>query len=106
MRRSHKILASAAFFITPVAFAAECSRPPVTHSNQAMCYAVAYAEKHQLSHGRAFKKTVAKGQKVWTVRFLNDRERVRERGWEVDVDVKTGNVLRFTSYRPVPPTKG
>jgi hypothetical protein len=100
------MLAVAACFFTPTIFAAECAAPPVRNSEQATCYAVAYAERHRLSHGGALKRSVAKGQKVWTVRFLNDRPGARARGWEVDIDAASGKVTRFTSYRAVGPTKG
>jgi hypothetical protein len=105
MKRYKKNLAFAAFLVTPMAVAAECSKPPVHESMQAMCYAVAYADKHGLKHGQVFKRSVAKGQHVWTVRFLNDREGSPQRGWEVDIDTKNGKVVRFLSYRPVPPIK-
>jgi hypothetical protein len=99
------MLVIAGLFLTPSLVAAQCAKAPVQDSSQAMCYAVAYAERHRLSHGNAFKRTIAKGQNRWTVRFLNDREGARERGWEVDIDVKSGSVTRFLSYRPVAATK-
>jgi len=105
MRWSKGILAIAACFLTPAIFAADCGKPPVRDSEQASCYAVAYAERHRLSHGGALKRSVAKGQKLWTVRFLNDQAGARLRGWEVDIDVASGKVTRFTSYRPVGPSK-
>ena len=105
MKRTKKNLAFAAFLVAPMASAADCSRPPVYESTQAMCYAVAYADKHGLKYGNAFKRSVAKGQHVWTVRFLDDREGSPQRGWEVDIDTKKGKVVRFLSYRPVPPIK-
>ena len=96
----------AACFFTRAVFAADCAAPPVRDAEQASCYAVAYAERHRLSHGGALKRSVAKGQKGWTVRFLNDRAGASLRGWEVDIDARSGKVTRFTSYRPVGPSKG
>ena len=105
MKPHKKMLYLAAFFLTPLVVAAECAKAPVRESAQAACYAVAYADRHGLSHGRALKRTVAKGQNRWTVRFLDNRQGAPERGWEVDIDPKSGNVIRFLSYRPVPATK-
>ena len=105
MRWSQGMLAIAACFFTPAIFAAGCGAPPVRDSEQATCYAIAYAERHRLSHGDSLKRSVAKGQKVWTVRFLNDRAGARLRGWEVDIDVASAKVTRFTSYRAVGPSK-
>jgi hypothetical protein len=105
MRLSATTLGLGAFFLSAVAAAADCAPPPVRDSRQAICHAIGYAERHGLSHGGAFKRTVAKAQNAWTVRFLNDREGARERGWEVEIDPKTANVVRFTSYKPVSPAK-
>jgi hypothetical protein len=44
---------------------------------------------------------VAKTSKAWTVRFVDVRRSVRGGGWEVDVDVATGTVTRFRSYKEV-----
>jgi hypothetical protein len=106
MRWSLGFFAVAACFFTRPVFAADCAAPPVRSSEQATCYAVAYAERHRLSHGDSLTRSVAKGQKLWTVRFLNDRAGARLRGWEVDIDAASGKVTRFTSYRPVGPSKG
>src|SRR5437764_14964971 len=105
MRWSKGILAIAACFFTPAIFAADCGKPPVRDSEQASCYAGAYAERHRLSHGGALKRSVPKGQKLWTVRFLNDQAGARLRGWAADIDAGTGKVTRLTSYRAVGPTK-
>ena len=105
MRWSQGFLAVATCLFTPAIFAAECAKPPVRDSEQATCYAVAYAERHRLAHGSAFNRSAAKGQKVWTVRFLNDRPGARARGWEVDIDAASARVVRFTSYRAVGPSK-
>src|SRR4051794_25441329 len=105
MRWSKGILAIAACFFTPAIFAADCGKPPVRDSEQATCYAVAYAERHRLAHGSAFNRSATRGQKLWTVRFLNDRPGARARGWEVDIDAASARVVRFTSYRAVGPSK-
>ena len=105
MKWSQGVLAAATCLITPAIFAAECAKPPVRDPEQATCYALAYAERHRLAHGSAFHRSAAKGQKVWTVRFLNDRPGARARGWEVDIDAASAKVVRFTSYRAVGPSK-
>src|SRR2546423_15506886 len=105
MRWSKGILASAACLFTPAIFAADCGKPPVRDSEQASCYAVAYAERHRLSHGGALKRSVAKGQKVWTERFLNDQAGARLRGREGDIGAGTGKRTRVTGYPGVGATK-
>jgi hypothetical protein len=101
MNWSMRMLALGAFFITPLADARECSVPPVRNSEQAVCYATAYAEKHGLSHGRAsLRKKVTKGRTAWTIRFVDTRRDARGAGWEVDVDAASGSVTRFASYKP------
>jgi len=66
-----------------------------------VCYAAAYAKNNELRHGRPLSTKVTKTTKAWTVRFANARRNVRGGGWEVDVDVATGTVTRFHSYREV-----
>src|SRR5438270_11737758 len=105
MRWSKGILAIAACFLTPAIFAADCGKPPVRDSEQASCYAVAYAERHRLSHGGALKRSVAKGQKVWTVRYLNEQAGASLSGWDLDIDGGTGKVTRVTRYRAVSPSQ-
>ncbi|MFN2646125.1 MAG: hypothetical protein ABR570_14140 [Burkholderiales bacterium] len=102
-RRERLCIAVVMFFVTRALYAADCAPAPLRDSQHAICYAVTYAERNGLSHGRVFKRTVAKGAKVWTVRFLNTRRGAGERGWEVEIEPKSGNVVRFTSYKPVSP---
>lgn len=82
-------------------YARECSKPPVWNSQQALCYATLYAKGHELRHERPLLPKVTKSTKAWTVRFVDARRDVRGGGWEVDVDVATGNVTRFKSYKEV-----
>jgi hypothetical protein len=93
-------LAFAAGFVTSTC-ARDCPKAPVRNSQQAVCYASAYAKTHELRDGRPLTKRVTKGQKVWTVRFVDTRRNVRGGGWDVDVDIKTGTVTRFKSYKEV-----
>jgi hypothetical protein len=79
----------------------ECSKPPVRNSQQAVCYATAYAEKHGLRHVRPLADRVTRGANVWTVRFADTRPNKRGGGWDVDVDSASGNVTRFRSYKIV-----
>lgn len=94
-----RMLALGAFFIAPLTYARECSAPPVRNSEQAVCYAMAYAEKNGLSHGPSLRKKVAKGRTGWTIRLVDTRRDARGGGWEVDVDAASGSVTRFTSYK-------
>jgi len=102
MNSTHKIatLAFGACCVT-LAYARECPRPPVRDSGQAACYASAYAERHGLRHLRPLAQRVTKGPKVWTVRFADTRADRRGGGWDVDVDVASGVVTRFRSYKEV-----
>lgn len=102
MNNNHKLAAAAiaACFITPT-YARECAKPPVYDSQQAACYATAYAQRHGLRHVRPLAQRVTKGPKFWTVRFADTRPDRRGGGWDVDVDVKTGTVTRFRSYKEV-----
>ena len=100
MRRGlARIAAFGAVVFAPLTFAAECAAPPVTSSQQALCYASAYAEKNGLSRWLSLSKKVRKGNTVWTVRFVDTRPGVRGRGGEVDVEVASGRVVRFMSYK-------
>jgi len=102
MNSTHKIaaLAFGACCVT-LTYARECLRPPVRNSGQAACYASAYAERHGLRHLRPLAQRVTKGPKVWIVRFADTRADRRGGGWDVDVDVATGTVTRFRSYKAV-----
>ena len=99
MKTSIPALALAAAVVTPLALARECSAPPVRDSDQAMCFAIRYADKNHLSYGPAFKKTIGKGRSAWTIRFADTRKDTRGAGWEVDVDVTSGTVVRYTGYK-------
>ena len=92
-------MALGAFLIAPVAYARDCSAPPVRNSEQAMCYAITYADKNGLSHGQSFRKKVTKGKAAWTIRLVDTRRDSRGAGWEVDVDAASGTVTRFTGYK-------
>jgi hypothetical protein len=93
------VLAVSACFATPLAVARECSNPPVRTSEQAACYATVYAEKNKLAHARPLTRQVAKGTKVWTVRYADKRRNTRGAGWEVDVDAASGTITRFMGYK-------
>ncbi len=94
-----QLIALGALLITPQVYAQDCSAPPVRNSEQAVCYAKAYAEKKGLSYGPSFKRKVAKGKSAWNVRFEDTRPDMLGAGWEVDVDLGTGTVTRFKSYK-------
>jgi hypothetical protein len=94
-----QIFTLGAWFITSLASAGECSVPPVGTSEQALCYALAYAEKNGLPHGSPFRRSVVKGRTAWTVRFIDTRSDTRGAGWEVDVDSAAGTATRFVSYK-------
>ena len=83
----------------PIAYGKDCSAPPVRNSEQAICYATAYGDKNGLPHGSSFKRAVAKGKTNWNVRFEDTRADSRGAGWEAEVDVATGTVTRFKSYK-------
>jgi hypothetical protein len=86
---------------TALSHARECPKPPVWNSEQAVCYATVYAKNNDLRHGRPLTKKVTRSAKVWTVHFVDTRRSVRGGGWDVDVDIKTGTVTRFKSYKEV-----
>ena len=94
-----QLMALGAFLIAPVADARDCAAPPVRNSEQAMCYAITYADKNGLSHGQSFRKKVTKGKAAWTIRLVDTRRDSRGAGWEVDVDRASGTVTRFTGYK-------
>jgi hypothetical protein len=71
----------------------------VRNSEQAACYATAYAQKNGLSDGPWFRKKVTKGRTAWTIRSVDTRRDARGAGWEVDVDPPSGTVIRFKSYK-------
>jgi len=81
--------------------ARECPKAPVWNSQQAVCYASIYAKGHELRHERPLIPKVTRTTKAWTVRFVDARRDVHGGGWEVDVDVATGTVTRFRSYKVV-----
>ena len=99
MNWSLRLFLLGAFFITPLADARKCSAPPVRESEQAVCYATAYADKNRLSHGPSHSRKVAKGRTAWSVRFVDTRRDTRGAGWEVEVDTASGTVTRFVGYR-------
>jgi hypothetical protein len=82
-----------------LAYSRDCAKAPVRDSQQALCYATAYAEKNGLPHARPLTPYVSKGKSLWTVRFADRRVNNRGAGWEVDVDPATGMVKRFLSYK-------
>jgi len=94
-----KILALTMLLVLPSAQARDCSAPPVRNSEQAICYATAYGNKNGLAYGSSFKRKVAKGKSTWNVRFEDTRAESRGAGWEAEVDVATGTVTRFKSYK-------
>jgi hypothetical protein len=94
-----QLMALGALLIASVADARDCSAPPVRNSEQAMCYAMTYADKNGLSHGPSFRKKVTKGRAAWTIRLVDTRRDTRGAGWEVDVDPASGTVTRFTGYK-------
>jgi hypothetical protein len=93
-----RLSTAGALLIAPLVAAAQCAAPPVRSSEQAICYAIAYADKNGLRDARALNKSVAKGAKVWTVRFRK-RSGPRRGDWEVDVDAASGTVVRFSAYK-------
>ena len=92
-------LALSALLFMPLAYGRDCPAPPVRNSEQAICYATAYGDKNGLPHGSSFKRKVAKGKSTWNVRFEDTRADSRGAGWEVEVDLGTGTVTRFKSYK-------
>jgi uncharacterized membrane protein len=91
-----------ALLSAPVTHAAECTAPPVRTAQQATCYAVAYADKNALPHGRSFARKVRRGKDRWTVAFANKQRGKRTDEWEVDVDAASGTVVRFSGHRRPP----
>ena len=94
-----KILALSLLLITPLAHGRDCSAPPVHNSEQAVCYATAYADKNGIAHGSSFIRKASKGKTTWNVRFEDKRPDVPGAGWEVEVDAASGTVTRFKSYK-------
>ena len=94
-----KIFALTTLLMVPMAYGRDCSAPPVRNSEQAICYATAYGNKNGLPYGSAFKRKVAKGKTTWSVRFEDARAESRGAGWEAEVDIATGTVTRFKSYK-------
>jgi len=93
-------LAFGACFVT-VSHARDCPKPPLRHSQQAVCYAMVYAEKNGLPHARPLTKRVTKTAKLWTVHFADRPPNTRGGGWEVDIDAATGTVTRFRGFKPI-----
>ena len=91
----------AAFLAAPVAHAAECAVAPVKNSQQAICYATAYAEKNRLPHrGAGVTRKVSKGPKTWTVAYDTKKDDgSRGPSWLVEVDIASGTPTRFTSFK-------
>ena len=85
--------------ITPLAYGRDCSAPPVRNSEQAVCYATAYGNKNGLPYGSSFRRKVAKGKATWNVRFEDTRAESSGAGWEAEVDIASGTVTRFKSYK-------
>jgi hypothetical protein len=94
-----KILALGLLLIAPLAHARDCSAPPVRNSEQAVCYATVYGNKNGLPYGSSYTRKVAKGKTNWNVRFEDTRAESRGAGWEAEVDIATGTVTRFKSYK-------
>jgi hypothetical protein len=93
------VVALGAFLIAPATHARECATPPVSDSDQALCYAMKYAEKNGLAHGSTFRKNISKGRTAWTIRLVDTRRDARGAGWEVELDPASGRVTRFTGYK-------
>jgi hypothetical protein len=98
MNRSSLAFLFTASVCTPFSEAAECSPPPVVSSGQAVCYAIAYAEKNGLAH-KPLNKKVTKGKEKWLVSFTDSRPDARSGGWQVDVAAASGTVTRFSAYK-------
>ena len=94
-----QIFALSTLLIMSPVYARDCSAPPVRNSEQAICHATAYGDKNGLPHGSSFKRKAAKGKSTWNVRFEDARAESRGAGWEVEVDLGTGTVTRFKSYK-------
>ena len=94
-----QLFALTALFVMPVSYGRDCPAPPVRNSEQAICYATAYGDKNGLPHGSAFTRKAAKGKSGWNVRFEDTRAASRGAGWEAEVDLATGTVTRFKSYK-------
>jgi hypothetical protein len=93
------MLAIGALLAVPLTSAAECAAPPVRNAEQAVCYALAYADKNGIQHARSMRKSVTRGAKVWTVRFTDTRKAERRGGWEVEVDSASGTIIRFMARK-------
>lgn len=85
----------------PHAHAAECPAPPVNNSQQAICYATAYAEKNRLPHrGAGVTRKVSKGPRTWTVAYATKKDDgSRGPSWQVEVDIASGTPTRFSSFK-------
>ncbi len=96
-----KTLLLALLVAAPAAHAADCPEPPVKNSQQAVCYATAYAEKNKLPHkGAGVGRKVSKSAKAWTVAYTTKKEDgSRGPGWQVDIDIASGTPTRFSSFR-------
>ena len=89
-----------ALLVTPLAHGKECAAPPVKSSQQAICYATAYAEKNRLAHGKGVSRKVSKGPKAWTVRHETKKsDGAKGPAWEVEIDIASATPTRFTSYK-------
>jgi hypothetical protein len=91
----------ATLLAAPAAHAAECTPAPVKSSQQAVCYATAYAEKNRLPHkGAGVTRKVSKGAKTWTVVYGTKKDDgSRGPGWQVEVDIASGTPTRFSSFK-------
>src|SRR3954469_13494744 len=79
---------------------AECPAPPVKSSKQAVCYATAYAEKHNLPHRAGVSRKVTKAPKAWTVHHSTQKQDGSPGpSWEIDIDVQSATASRFKSYK-------
>jgi hypothetical protein len=89
-----------ALLAAPLAHGKECAAPPVRNSQQAICYATAYAEKNRLPHGKGVSRKVSKGPKAWTVRHDTTKsDGAKGPGWEVEIDTASATPTRFKSYK-------
>ena len=92
------LLATVLVIASP-AMAADCAPAPIVNSQQAVCYAMAYAAKNNLPRPKAAKTRVSKGKAVWIVQHISTQEGERGAGWQVEVDAVSGTVVRFTGYK-------
>jgi len=93
------LFALTTLFTVSLAYGLDCSAPPVRSSDQAVCYATGYGDKNGLPHGSSFNRKASKGKSAWNVRFEDTRAESRGAGWEAEVDIATGTVTRFKSYK-------